>query len=170
MTTILDRLAELDVYATADGAGGLVLEGPEHALTPELLAEVRASKPALLAILRPAVADAFGNTDRAAAAVISPCGAVSVSLSAAGVFVELASERILHADHLADLPEGERAAVVALVRSGTLWQCPEVVLPLRRRWAGQLRERALSLDPAAAAGFIQAAELLEPAVDHDLTT
>lgn len=151
-------------------SGGQLKATPKVALTDDLRQRIRTHLAVILEMLLPGGREAASDVDEAAAVALSPCGAVSVSVSAAGVFVELASERILHADHLADLPQVERAAVLDLVRSGALWETAEVVWPLRRRWAGQLRERAGFLDLAAAAGFMRAAEVLEPLVDLYLTT
>jgi TubC N-terminal docking domain len=50
-STFLDSLAAYDVLVWADGAA-LAYDAPASALTPELLSELRAHKPELLALLR----------------------------------------------------------------------------------------------------------------------
>jgi hypothetical protein len=162
MTTnvLIDKLAAVGVTVVADGTE-LVLTGRTRGLSTDLLAEVRFCKAAILEALRPDVREPVDDADRRVPAAVSPCGAVSVSLSASSVFIELAAERIMHADRMSDLPEVERAAVLELVRTGGLWQSGDVVLRLCMRWADELLQRSDAIrDPETAGRFRQAADVL----------
>lgn len=72
---LLARLTGMGISVTAEG-GRLRLRGEERAITPELLAEVQAHKPALLACLHPAAAlgQALPPDDRIARLAMQPDG------------------------------------------------------------------------------------------------
>ena len=68
MTSLPELLADCDarnIRLAATGDGGLTIDAPQDALTPDLMGRLKAHKGELLAILRPAVAPNGATTTRA---------------------------------------------------------------------------------------------------------
>lgn len=181
-TMLLDKLSDVGVSVTLDG-GALILTGPVRRLPPELLAELKANKPAVVACLQKrdhaAVAERSGDkvptvqadADRPAAPV--PVRRVSERLAESdlhpaddprlrAIRADLANRGVfLASDLVGDAPTTTATAdtatpaeVQALIDAGKAWH-PEA-------WRGELRRRSkLVSDPKLAERLAEAAETIE---------